>query len=233
MNMKSNAALCVELSLIDYEKALNLQRSIVEAKKGERLKQDVLLLLEHNPVFTIGRRGGKRNLMVSEAFLFEKRISLFQVERGGDITYHGPGQLVAYPIMDLKRRKIKVIEFVEKLEEIMIRTARDWDIHAGRDPRNRGVWVENSKLGSIGISVTRGISFHGFALNVNADLEPFTWINPCGLDGITITSIEREIGETAEMGRAVHSVKRHAERLFECRLDNCGLSELTELLQSP
>ncbi len=190
--------LCVELPVTDYREAWDLQTGLVAARNSGVLASDVLLLLEHAPVFTLGRRGGLENLTVSEEFLKEAGVPVVHVERGGNITYHGPGQLVGYPILDLHASGLTVSDYVERLEEIMIRTAAHWGVAAGRNPINRGVWVGNSKLGSIGVAIRHGISFHGFAFNVSLSLEPFGWINPCGLRGI-LHDVPRTgiVGETA------------------------------------
>ncbi|MCE5336375.1 MAG: lipoyl(octanoyl) transferase LipB [Desulfobacteraceae bacterium] len=196
---------------LDYEKARDLQLRLVKARMAGFLASDILLLLEHPPVFTLGRRGGRGNLRVSEDFLEKSGISVIHAERGGDVTYHGPGQLVGYPIMNLHAGRITVTEYVEKIEEVMIRTAGLWGVKANRDPRNRGVWVGNSKIGSIGIAIRRGVSFHGFAFNVNTDLEPFGWINPCGLTGIGVTSLSREVCRNVD----VLEVRPELARIFE------------------
>jgi len=210
--------LCVDLPRIDYQDAWTLQTDLVAARWERRLDTDVILLLEHPPVFTLGRRGGMGNLTVSEDMLQERGIPVIQVERGGDITFHGPGQLVIYPIIDLNAARLGVADYVEMLEEAVIRVAADWGITAGRDPRNRGVWVSNSKLASIGIAVRRGISFHGVALNVSLALEPFGWINPCGLQGIGITSMEKKLGQSVSMEDVRQNVKHHLEDIFEVEI---------------
>ena len=183
----------MDLGLMDYQKALDLQQKYVEQKKAKTLKTDVVLMLEHPAVFTLGKRGGRENLVVSEAFLEEKGVPVVQTGRGGNITFHGPGQLVVYPIMDLEQARMGVADFVHLLEEIMIKMAGDVGVSAQRSAANHGIWVENRKLGSIGLSITRGISFHGLALNANLDLTPFTWVNPCGLAGVSMTSLENEL----------------------------------------
>ena len=183
----------MDLGLLDYQKALDLQQQYVKQKKNQTLKTDVVLMLEHPAVFTLGKRGGRENLVVSEAFLQEQGVPVVQTGRGGNITFHGPGQLVVYPIMDLDRAKIGVADFVHLLEEIMIKMAWDAGVTAHRSAANHGIWVEKQKLGSIGLSITRGISFHGLALNANLDLTPFTWMNPCGLSGVSMTSLENEL----------------------------------------
>ncbi len=219
-----------EFAKIDYLRALDLQRSLVKAKNEKRLKEDLLLLLEHPPVFTLGRRGGKENLTVSEAFLEERSIPLVQIERGGNITYHGPGQLVAYPIVDLPRRKLAVTDFVEELESVMIRIAADFGVSAARDARNRGVWVGNAKLGSIGINIRHGVSFHGLALNVNPDLTPFSWINPCGLAGVGVTSLAHAAGRRVSMDEARDSARKHFAAVFGVRLEKIDPGELEAFL---
>ena len=191
--------LCADLALTDYQKVRELQLRLVTARERRSIVPDILLLMEHEPVFTLGRRGGRENLMVSELFLEEARIPIVHVERGGNITFHGPGQLVGYPILDLRAAKLTVTGYVEKLEEIMIRTAAHWGVHATRNRLNHGIWVEGRKLGSLGIAIRRGITFHGFALNVNVSLEPFGWINPCGLQGVKMTSLEQQIARKVSM----------------------------------
>lgn len=201
---KDNGSACwwVDLPLTDYDDALQLQLAVVAAKTGGRLAADVVLCVEHPRVFTLGRRGGRENLCVGDDFLEEKGVAVVPTDRGGNITYHGPGQLVVYPIIDLGRRRLKVVDFVSGLERAMIDTAGRWGVAAGTDPANRGVWLDGDKLGSIGITVRRGVSFHGLALNVNTDMEPFGWINPCGLDRVRMTSIERHLGHPVSMDEA-------------------------------
>lgn len=211
--------LCSEFSLFDYERARDLQVGLVDLRKSGIVPADILLLLEHPSVFTLGRRGGLENLTVSEVFLKESGIPVVHVERGGNITYHGPGQLIGYPIMDLHAARLTVTEYVERLEEVMIRTAAHWNVCAGRNVVNRGVWVGKSKLGSLGIAVRRGITFHGFALNVNLSLEPFGWINPCGLKGIGVTSLERELSQKLSMKEVLEQVKLNFKDVFQVELE--------------
>ena len=209
----SRTWMCADFPVLDYQKAWDLQLDLVAARKEGRVT-DVLLLVEHPPVFTLGRRGGRENLAVSEEFLKERGIPLTHVERGGNITFHGPGQLVGYPIIDLHAAKLGITEYVGRLEEVMILTAGHWGVCAGRNSLNRGIWVGNSKLGSIGIAIRRGISFHGFAFNVNVSLEPFGWINPCGLQGIGITSMERESSQKLPMNEVREQLKLNIESVF-------------------
>ncbi|MBU1570757.1 MAG: lipoyl(octanoyl) transferase LipB, partial [Proteobacteria bacterium] len=187
-------------------------------KKG-LLDQDVFLILEHAPVFTLGLRGGKDHLKVPEAFLASRNIPLVHIERGGDITYHGPGQLVVYPIVNLKTGRWRVISFVEILEELMLLIARDWGIQAERRPLNRGIWVGQNKLGSVGIAVRRSVSFHGLALNVNTDLEPFQWIDPCGLTGVAVTSLQQLKHREIPLSTVRERARTHIRTLFNKDLE--------------
>jgi lipoate-protein ligase B len=218
--------LCIDIPAMGYGEAWNLQGRLVAARKDKTIDTDVILFLEHPPVFTLGNRGGLNNLTVSESFLEKAGIPVIQVERGGDITFHGPGQLVVYPIIDLRGARLTVVDYIENLEQVMIRAAADWGINAVRHPMNRGVWVGNNKLGSVGIAIRRGIAFHGMALNVNLSLRPFGWINPCGLQDTRMTSMERELSRKVLMNQLRQRVKYHLKAVFEVDLVMTGLWEL-------
>ena len=217
----------IELPATEYTEAWDLQNRLVGARKDGVIDKDIVLFLEHPPVFTLGRRGGLENLTVSEDFLEKEGIPVIHVERGGDITFHGPGQIVMYPIIDIRAVRLGVIDYVELLEEVMIRTAADWGIEAGRNSLNRGIWVGNNKMGSIGIAIRKGISFHGMAFNVNLSLEPFGWINPCGLQNIGITSMERELSRKLSIEKVREAIKRHVEAVFSVEL---VMTDLTQIL---
>lgn len=210
--------LSVDLASIDYGEAHQFQHNLVAARHGGTILQDMALFLEHPPVFTLGRRGGLDNLKVSRDFLVKRGIPIVQAERGGNITYHGPGQLVVYPIIDLEKAGLGVMDYVHNLEEVMIRIAADFQVEAKRSKINRGVWVGDRKLGSIGITIRRGISFHGLALNVNTDLAPFDWVHPCGLRSIRMTSLEQEKEQIVPMDRVRESAKGHMENIFHVAL---------------
>lgn len=217
---------------MDYEEALDLQRGIVAARKEKRLHDDIILFLEHPPVFTLGRNGGRENLVVSEEFLQRQGINVVQIERGGDITYHGPGQLVAYPILDLTATRLGVRDFVDVLETVMVRTASHWGVPADGHPKNRGVWIGVQKLGSIGITLSKGISFHGLALNVNTDLEPFNWINPCGFHNIRMTSMKGQLSREVDMKDVRRVMKGHMEAFLKRELVQTELTSIRELLKT-
>ncbi len=218
--------LCIDLPTMGYREAWDLQSDLVAARKANTIDTNVVLLLEHPPVFTLGSNGGLNNLTVSESFLKRAEIPVIQVERGGDITYHGPGQLIMYPIIDLHAARLTVVDHIENLEAVMIRTADDWGVKAERSATNRGVWVGSNKLGSVGIAIRHGICFHGMALNVNISLEPFGWMNPCGLNGVAMTSMERELSRKVSMNRVRKTMKGHIEAVFGVELVMTNLSEL-------
>ena len=219
----------IEFERLDYTVALQLQRSLVPIVAASDKIDGVVLLPEHPPVYTLGKRGGRNNLTVTEEFLRQKGIPIIPIERGGDITYHGPGQLVGYPVINLKRPGLKVVDYVHQLEEVMLRTADAFHIQANRDARNRGIWVADAKLGSIGIHVRRAVSFHGFALNVCTDLEPFSWINPCGLSGVTVTSMAEQCGAYLPINDVRAQLKQHLSRIFQRELIPINAKELAQL----
>ena len=222
--------LAIELPLTDYAEAQDLQMRCVAARGDGRLAQDLMLLLEHPAVFTLGRNGGRENLMVSDAFLAEAGVGLVASERGGNITYHGPGQIVGYPVIDLFRSPMAVRDYVAALEALMIAVAREWGIDAVRDARNPGVWVDGAKVGSIGLCLRRGISFHGFALNVNTDLAPFEWIHPCGLADVRMTSLQKVSGRRIPMAALRQSVWRKLAETFDVAARPFAVEELSDLL---
>jgi lipoate-protein ligase B len=221
-----------EPGLLEYGEALRLQHRFVAARKTGTLACDLLILLEHPPVFTLGRRGGRENLIVPADFLANAGIQVIQAERGGNITYHGPGQLVAYLIRDLEAAKMGVKDFVHFLEEVMIRTAAEWGVAAERNPVNRGIWVGNSKMGSIGIAIRRGITYHGLAFNVDVSLEPFGWINPCGLADVGVTSLKLASGRSLDMPSVRRVFKSHIQTIFGTELVALEQDEIDDITTS-
>jgi lipoyl(octanoyl) transferase len=191
---------------------------LIEARHSGALDSDIVIMLEHPPVFTLGRSCDRRNIIKDADFLIAQGIDTIAIERGGDVTFHGPGQLVVYVLIDLQSRGMDIREFVKSLEEVMIRSARDQGINAARDPRNIGVWVNGKKLGSIGIAIRHGFTFHGFALNVNIDLTPFQWIHPCGLKDASMTSLAILKKAEVNMADVYNSVERHLQDIFHIGL---------------
>jgi lipoyl(octanoyl) transferase len=218
-----------DLGRVPYPEARELQLRLVEARIAGTWPSDILIMLEHPPVFTLGRRGGRENLKVAETELARRGISIIQVERGGNITYHGPGQAVLYPIVKLEATGIRVVDMVDGLEEVMIRTCAHWGIEAQRNRLNRGAWVGRKKIGAIGLAVRRGVSFHGMALNVATDLTPFGWIDPCGLSGVGVTSIRVESRQSVEIADVAPVLQKKVAEVFQSRLEAIPESALHTL----
>src|SRR5437867_11821457 len=172
---------------------MHLQQRLVALRQDNAIA-DQLLLLEHPPVITLGRGGDNANLLATPEALRAQRVRFYETTRGGDITYHGPGQLVGYPILHLGEGNRDVRKYVTKLEEVLIRTVGEYGITATRAEGKRGIWVDNEKIAAIGVRIARWVTSHGFALNVRTNLEHFRLITPCGLRGSGVTSISRQIG---------------------------------------
>jgi lipoate-protein ligase B len=204
----------LNLDLVRYRRALELQRVLVAHRREGRI-HDTLVLLRHPPVITIGRRGDEDNILAPQQWLDEEGIEVHRVERGGDVTYHGPGQLVGYPIIDLKCQRKDVGWYVHSLEEVLIRTLDDFGMSGKRVPGQIGVWLdERRKIASLGVRIERWITYHGFALNVGRDLSHFALIVPCGLRGKEMTSMEVALGQKVDMTRVRGSVVRHFSGVF-------------------
>lgn len=216
----------LDLGLTDYREAWDLQSELAAGRRSGLIDRDVVMMLEHPAVFTLGRRGGRENLLVSEKKLEHAGIPVIQVERGGKITYHGPGQLVVYPILNLARLKLGVTDYVTALEEVMIRVCADWGVTAGRSAVNRGIWIGPKKIGSIGIAVRKDISFHGMALNVDPDLAPFCWVEPCGLQGVSMTSMAQELDKPLPVQQVKESLSEALSTVFGVSLQPVQLKEL-------
>jgi len=182
----------IRLGRMGYEEALELQRGVARDRISGEIPQDLLLLVEHPPVVTLGRSSKQKNLISSAEFLASRGIELFEVERGGDVTFHGPGQLVGYPVIDLKRHRLDLHWYLRQVEEALIRTLGDYGIPGERSTGHTGVWTQGRKIASIGVHARDWVTWHGFALNVTTDLSYFDLIIPCGIDGVTMTSISRE-----------------------------------------
>jgi lipoyl(octanoyl) transferase len=218
----------LQLGRISYAEGLRIQAEVVAARQSGALG-DMLLLMEHPPVLTLGRNASGRNIVASDEFLASKGVEIHEVNRGGDVTYHGPGQLVGYPIFDLRgdlpgKRgpHLGPVDFVRLVEEALIFTCKDFGVPAQRICRRTGVWtyaggsVLEKKIAAIGVHVSKAITSHGFALNVTTDLRDFSWIVPCGIADRGVTSLELEADPSTEPtpSRAAHSVARNFSRVF-------------------
>ena len=202
------------LGVTSYIDALELQKRLVEQRRAGEI-DDVLLLVEHPPVLTLGVRGdgGRSHILVSEAELSARHIDVFETGRGGDITYHGPGQIVGYPIIDLNPDRRDVHKYVRDIEEVLIRVAADFGITAGRIPGLTGVWVGDEKLAAIGVRIQRWVTSHGFALNHTTDLSHFNLIVPCGIADRGVTSLER-LGCAASRFEVEDRIAAHFAEVF-------------------
>ena len=222
----------VDLDTLSYAEALELQRAAARARITGELAQDVLLLVEHPPVVTLGRSSKERHLVASPGFLAARGVELFEVERGGDVTFHGPGQLVGYPIVDLKRHRQDLHWYLRQVEEALIVALAEVALPAERSAGYTGVWTHGlpdespgarteigarrpRKIASIGVHARDWVTWHGFALNVNTDLSYFDLIVPCGIAGVDMTSVSRELGRPVEMAVMRDAVSRAFGRVFE------------------
>ena len=190
--------LVASLGTVPYGEALELQRAAARARLEGRLDADLLILLEHPPVVTTGRSTKNDNLLLGKDALAARGIELFDVERGGDVTFHGPGQLVGYPIFDLTRHREDLHWYLRQIEQVLMDALASFDIRAERNPGKTGVWTNGRKIASIGVHARQWVTWHGFALNVTTDLSYFDVMVPCGITDVTMTSVERELLERAE-----------------------------------
>ncbi len=202
------------LGRLSYADGLDLQAQLVARRQAGEVP-DTLLLLEHEPVFTLGRSARRENVLLSEEALRERGFALFDTGRGGDVTYHGPGQVVGYPILDLSPDRRDAHRYVRDLEEVMIRTCADYAIPAGRVAGLTGTWVGPDKIGAIGVRIARWVTSHGFAFNVSTDLAPFSLIVPCGIQNRGVTSLERLRGRSVPLDEVMDRLTRHLAAVFQ------------------
>jgi lipoyl(octanoyl) transferase len=240
----------VQLGTVDYATGLRIQQQLVALRKGDKIG-DVLLLLEHSPVITLGRNAKAANIIASPELLAQRGVELFECDRGGDVTFHGPGQIVGYPIFDLrgfatpdgKRKTLGAVEFIRRLEEVLIRTCADFAIPTKRLPDLTGVWTDlegrnfsradnaqdkeaasapevgpEGKLAAIGIHISRFVTSHGFALNVNTDLSYFKLIIPCGITAKPVTSMQQELGKPLDLNVVAESICRSFGTVFSSQI---------------
>jgi lipoyl(octanoyl) transferase len=237
----------VQLGTVDYAAGLRLQQELVALRKEAKIG-DVLLLLEHPPVITLGRNAKAANVIASPDLLAERGVELFECDRGGDVTFHGPGQIVGYPIFDLRGfanvagKRLGVVEFVRRLEEVLIRTCVDFAIPTKRVAGLTGVWTDSTtdhvvtaasvrqsearraaigaeaKIAAIGVHISRFVTSHGFALNVNTDLSHFKLIIPCGITAKPVTSMQRELGKPLDLNAVAESISRNFGVVFQSQM---------------
>ncbi|NVO03279.1 MAG: lipoyl(octanoyl) transferase LipB [Bacteroidetes bacterium] len=223
-----------DLGLIDYKKAWEFQEEIFQKTleiKTRKLKDDLnnettenhFFFCEHPHVYTLGKSGSESNLLVNQIQLLAKGATFYKINRGGDITYHGPGQIVGYPILDLENFSLSVKSYVHSIEEVIIETLKDFNIESTRLPGATGVWLDVNKptvrkICAIGVRCSRWVTMHGFALNVNTDLNYFNLINPCGFTDKSVTSIQVETGKTIEMDFVKNLIEKNFVKIFNAKL---------------
>ena len=206
------------LGITSYQAALKLQQRLVRLRTDEVIP-DLLLLLQHPPVFTVGRFNGQDDIIVSRERLSQEGIKVFETSRGGSVTYHGPGQLVGYPILKLKENHLGVRQYIWKLEGTVIRTLADFGIDGQRVLGRRGVWVGEEKVCALGLRINGKVSMHGFALNVNTDLKYFSYIRPCGIPGMPVTSVAKLLGHQVEIDEVREHLLRYFSEVFKVTLE--------------
>lgn len=203
-----------DLGFIDYKEAWDLQQEI-HSKRVSGEIEDYLLLLEHPNTYTLGKTAHKENLIGSEDYLKKNQISVYDIDRGGDITYHGPGQIVGYPIIDLNNWFKDTHKYLRALEEVIIKTCSDYGLNSERNPMHTGVWIGDKKIAAIGIKVSRWITMHGFAFNVNTDLNLFNGIIPCGIQDKSVTSLKQELDRDIIIKEVKEKLLKNFTELFE------------------
>ena len=226
METPKETVLCRDLGVIDYAECWALQQRLFDGLLEAKARHDgqaaqYLLLCEHPAVYTLGKSGHAENMLVTEDFLKAQGASFYHIDRGGDITFHGPGQLVGYPILDLEKEGIGLREYIHSIEESIIHTVADYGIRAGRVEGAAGVWITEGplrKIAAIGVRSSRYITMHGFALNVNTDLKWFGYINPCGFTDRGVASIAGETGRPTDMAEVKSRFVKHFEKIMNIEI---------------
>lgn len=212
---------CIDAGIVPYEKALEWQQRLAVKRQKEEIP-DSVILLEHPPVFTIGRRDSSSDFLIPTNQLAEKGLAHFKTDRGGRVTYHGPGQLVVYLIFNIRKHGNSVPHFVWKIEECLLRVLAHFHLEGHRDPKHPGIWLENRKIAALGLHIDHGVTTHGFALNVNCNLEPFQYIHPCGITDREVTSLEKELGWQPSLRDVKQTVVRELAAVFKISISVGG-----------
>ncbi|WP_088227507.1 lipoyl(octanoyl) transferase LipB [Desulfosporosinus sp. FKB] len=228
----SRKGYCLELGREEYGEILALQKVLNQARRNGVIA-DTVIFLEHHPCFTIGRSGGFDHILVSQAFLEEQGIKVYETDRGGDITYHGPGQLVCYPILDLTGFERDVHLYARRMEEILIRTLKSFGIAAGRKQAYPGVWAGSAKIAAEGMAVQHWVTMHGVALNIFPDLNHFSYIIPCGISASTlgVTSMEKVLGHTVDFNQVKLEMRQQLSDVMDLYLEDVTLAKVKDMLE--
>lgn len=222
--------LVASLDEIDYMEALTMQERLLQLRQQNKVP-DIMLLLQHPPTLTLGTRENRHNIITPEVELARQGVKIYKINRGGDVTYHGPGQIVGYPILNLNGYGKSVRVYVDKLEELFIQLLEEeYGITASRDSQYTGVWIGGEKITAIGCAVKRWVTMHGFAFNVNTNLSHFKWINPCGITDRGVTSLQKILGQPQDMRQVNQQVISHFSRVFNCEPELIDRPSLQEIL---
>jgi lipoate-protein ligase B len=218
----------LEIGIEEYGKVFKLQKKLNQARRNGTIP-DTVILLEHHPCLTIGRKGGLGHILVSDHFLDQEGIKVYETDRGGDITYHGPGQLVCYPILDLNGFGRDIHLYARLLEETLIGTLESFGIAAGRKADYPGVWAGDAKIGAEGIGILHWVTMHGVSLNVCPDLRRFSFIVPCGISTLGVTSMEKLLGYPIDMALVKRELRRKLSGIFNLTLEDISLKKVMEM----
>lgn len=222
-----------DIGLIDYKEAWDLQKQVLELRSAGKIT-DILFLLEHPHTYTLGKTADKKNLVGPESYLSENSISVYEIDRGGDITYHGPGQIVGYPIISLTDWKQDTHKYLRAIEEVIIKTCAHYGISGSRVQKYTGVWINDRKIAAIGIKVSRWFTMHGFAFNINTDLDLFTGIIPCGIADKEVTSLSKETGREIDIKEVKEILTKNFMGVFEyTNVRRIAIEDLLNLIESP
>ncbi|HWP97802.1 MAG TPA: lipoyl(octanoyl) transferase LipB [Syntrophomonadaceae bacterium] len=221
---------CLELGTEEYGKVFTLQKQLNQARRKGTVP-DTVIFLEHHPCFTVGRKGGFEHILMSEEYLNQEGIQVYESDRGGDVTYHGPGQLICYPIIDLNGYGRDVHVYARKMEQILIATLASFSIKAGRKEEYPGVWVGAAKIGAEGIAVQRWVTMHGVSLNVCPDMRHFSFIIPCGISALGVTSMEKLLGYRPIMALVREELRSQFSRIFNIVLEDIRLEQVEEMVK--
>ena len=221
-------AYLVKLELEEYQAVEHLQRQLLKLRKDGQIP-DVVLLLEHKPVITVGKGGGMENVIASPDVLKAQGIDIYYPDRGGNITYHGPGQLVAYPILNLKDHKCDIHWYISRLEQTIIRLLASYNIDGNSVEGRRGVWIDNEKIAAIGVAISRWVTYHGLALNISTNLDHFNHIVPCGLTGFGVTSMKKQLGKEVNINGVRQKMIDQLKDLLDLEFQELSKDEIISI----
>ena len=213
MNKENRKLIYCDLNTIDYKEAWDLQKKIHQLRTENKI-DDVFFMLEHPHTYTLGKTADKQNLVGDERYLSDNKISVYDIDRGGDITYHGPGQIVGYPIINLTNWQQDTHKYLRAIEEVILQVCADYGLNASRVDKYTGVWIEDRKICAIGIKVSRWITMHGFAFNVNTDLNLFNGIIPCGISDKAVTTLSKELKKEINIFEVKEKIIHHFSNIF-------------------